>query len=156
MSMVRIYLYAIGQKIIIPELVETEDGFFVEVEPVRIFPVQDINGWKSVIYSVLREGNIVVPTPEQSAEPGSPILEALGLKRWDDFERQAVLYTIHAGCRYISVYATGKNAEKRWTNEGKERKFASQAPLGIVVEEVVLDIIKEPEAVPKPMLLLGG
>lgn len=156
MSMVRVYLYAIGQKILIPELVETDEGFFVETAPVKIFPVQDISGWKAEVYKFLSLGNRIIPTPEQSSEPGSPILEALGVKRWDDFERQAVLYTIHAGPRFISVYATGRNEERRWTTGTKERKFASQAPLELVVDEVVMDIIKEPEAVPKPMLLLGG
>jgi hypothetical protein len=156
MSMVRIYLYGVGQKIIIPELAETEEGFFVEIDPIKIFSVQDIVGWKDVIYRVLSQGNKMIPTPEQTAEPGSPILEALGLKRWDDFERQSVLYTVHVGPRFISVYATGKNQDKRWTTGGKERKFASQAPLELVVNEVVMDIIKEPEAVPKPTLLLGG
>lgn len=154
--MVRIYLYGVGQQIIIPELAETDEGFFVETDPVKIFSVQDIPAWKSVIYRVLSQGNPIIPTPEKTSSPGSPILEALNLKRWDDFERQAVLYTVHAGPRFISVYATGKNEDKRWTTGTKERKFASQAPLELVVDEVVMDIIKEPEAVPKPMLLLGG
>ncbi len=156
MSMVRIYLYGVGQQIIIPELAQTDEGFFVETAPVQIFSVQDISTWKAVVYNVLSQGNKIIPTPEQTSDPGSPILEALRLKRWDDFERQAVLYTVHAGPRFISVYSTGRNEDRRWTTGAAERKFASQAPLELVVEEVVMDIIKEPEAVAKPMLLLGG
>jgi len=154
--MVRVYLYAVGQQIIIPELSETDEGFFVETAPVKIFPVQDIVGWKAVVYNVLLKGNPSIPTPGKTSDPGSPILEALGLKRWQDFERQSVLYTVHAGPRFISVYATGKNEDKSWTTGTKDRKFASQAPLELVVQEVAMDIIKEPEAVAKPMLLLGG
>lgn len=156
MAMVKIYLYGIGQQIIIPQLAETQEGFLVEIEPVEIFSVDQIDQWKSVMYKRLSQGNPIIPTPEKAEAPGSPILARLNLKRWDDFEKKAVLYTIHAGPRFISVYATGKKKDGRWTKGDRERKFASQAPLEIVVDEVALDIIKEPEAVPKQMLLLGG
>ncbi len=156
MSMLRIYLYAVGQKIIIPQLAETEEGFFVEIEPITIFDVRDVNKWKALMYTYLSEGNKLIPTPEQAGSPGSAILEHLGLKKWDDFERKSVLYTIHAGPRFIAVYATGRNEQGRWTTGTKERKFFPQAPLEVVVDEVSSDIIKEPEAVEKPMLLLGG
>ena len=156
MSMVRVYLYAIGQQVIIPELAETEAGFYVETAPVDFFPVHEVDNWKSAIYKRLTRGNPVIPTPDDNVTPGSPILEALNLRKWDDFERQAVLYTIHVRPRAVSVYKTGKNEEGRWTQNGDEREFASQAPLECVIDEMANDLIQEPGAVAKPMLLLGG
>lgn len=156
MSMVRVYLYAIGQQVIIPQVAETEEGVFIETEPVQFFAVQDVDKWKSEIYKRLVAGNPAFSPPEDDVTPGSPILEALNLKRWDDFERQAVLYTIHVKPRSVAVYATGKNEDGRWNSNGKEREFASQAPLEAVIDEMASDLIKEPGAVAKPMLLLGG
>jgi len=154
--MVRVYLYGVGQKVIIPQIAETEAGFLVEQEPVTIFDVQDLPQWKALAYKYLKEGNPVIPTPEENVTPGSPILEMLGLKKWDDFERKAVMYTVHVGARGVAVYSTGRNEQGKWTTGEKERTFASEAPLEVVIDEMALDLIKEPEAVAKPVLLLGG
>lgn len=157
MSMVRVYLYGIGQKVIIPQMVENDLGVFSETAPVQVFEVSDIAGWKSLIYKYLSQGNKLVPTPEDHETPGSAILEKLKLAKWSDFEKNAVLYTIHRGPRWTAIYATGRNADGRWTTGEKERRFDSSAPLEVVIDEAANDLMKEPEAVERPVrLLLGG
>ncbi|MBX3076458.1 hypothetical protein KF707_12240 [Candidatus Obscuribacterales bacterium] len=156
MSMVRVYLYAVGQKVILPLVAENEAGVYVETGPVQFFDVPEVDKWKAEVYRRLVDGNPVVTTPDEDVTPGSPILEALNLKRWDDFERQSVLFTIHAKPRCVSLYVTGKDKDGRWTQNGKEREFASDAPLETVIDEMANELIQQPGAVAKPTLLLGG
>jgi hypothetical protein len=156
MSMLRVYLYSVGQKVIIPRMVETQDGIFVETHPVQVFDLPDLKAWKKHVYSCLSRGNALVKTPEESTTPGSSILERLNLRRWADFEKNSVMYTIHrAGL--IQIYVTGKNKEGMWTTGDRQRTFDGRAPLELVIDEMAADLMREPEAVPKPStLLLGG
>ncbi len=157
MSMLRIYLYGIGQKVIIPTIVSTTDGVFMEVEPVSVFDVQDLNAWKKYVIRKLESGNVLIQGTDKTGEPGSAVLERLGLRKWHDFETNAVMYTIHKGAMYFTIYSTGRDEKRMWTKSGHERKFASGAPIGMVVDELANDLVKEPEAFPKsPTLLLGG
>lgn len=155
MSMLRVYIYSVGQKVIIPRMVETQDGIFVETHPVQVFDVSDITTWKKHIYKSLMQGNAVVEAPEETT-PGSSILERLNLRKWADFEKYAVMYSIHRG-GLIQIYVTGKNKDGMWTTAGRQRTFDGRAPLELVIEEMAKDLTREPEAVPKSStLLLGG
>lgn len=156
MSMVRVYLYAVGQQVILPLVAENEAGVYVETGPVQFFDVPDLDKWKAEIHRRLTEGNPVVTTPDEEVTPGSPILEALNLKKWDDFERQALLFTVHTKPDGVSLYVTGKDKDGHWTQNGKEREFASDVPIETVVDELANDLIRQPGAVAKPTLLLGG
>ncbi len=157
MSLVRIYLYSIGQKVVIPEMVETGEGVIIERGPVKVFDLHQLPEWKALVYTKLSQGNPLIPTPEVSDEPGSAVLDKLGLQKWSDFERYAIMYTIHKGARFTSVYTTGRNPDGTWTQGTKERHFESRAPLELVIDEVASDLVKEPEAVARPTtLLLGG
>jgi hypothetical protein len=155
MSMLRVYVYSVGQKVIIPRMVETQDGIYVETHPVQVFDVSDVTAWKKHIYKSLVRGNEIVETPQETT-PGSSILERLNVRKWADFEKYSVMYTIHKG-GMIQIYVTGKNKEGMWTTGGRQRTFDGRAPLELVVNEMANDLMREPEAVPKSStLLLGG
>lgn len=178
--MIRIYLYRIGPKVVIPRMTESEDGLFMESEPVEIFDLLNIPAWKKHIYRALYQGNDLVKTGDMESwtgravdrqqyrgndlvkdkgaqgSPGSAILDKLMLERWSDFEKNAVMYVIHRAAKFITVYATGKNEEGMWTTGTKERRFHPRTPLEIVVDEVAADLMCEPEALAKaPKLLMS-
>lgn len=156
MSMLRVYLYGVDQKIIIPAIGQTEDGMLVEIEPIKLFPVTAVNRWKNYIYNAIAGGPKEIKGADQSSNPGSAILDKLNLERWSDFERYSVMYILHKGPKFISVYSTGKAEDGMWTQGKSHRTFHPRAPLDIVIGEMALDILKEPEAIPKqPKLLLG-
>ena len=143
--------------IVIPTIVSTPDGIFMEVEPVSVFDVTDLNAWKRHVVKALENGNAIVTPDDSTNEPGSAVLERLGLKKWHDFEVNAVMFTIHKGAMYFTIYSTGRDEKRMWTKSGLERKFASQAPVSMVVDELANDLVKEPEAFPRSStLLLGG
>jgi hypothetical protein len=155
MSLIRFYVR--HEKLILPTVAETEAGFYVDMEPIDVFDVTDIEKWKSELYLRLVRGNPLVPTPERSDDPGSAILERLNITKWSTFETSAIMYTIHVGGRYISVYRTGKGSDGMWTQENTDfRQFASRAPLSSITNSVALDVIKQPEANrPRTSLMLA-
>lgn len=155
MSLYRFYVR--HQKLIMPTVVETEAGFYVDSGPIEVFDIQDIDEWRRQLFLRLAGGNPVVPTPERTDEPGSAILEKLNITKWSTFETSAVMYTIHLGGRYISVYRTGKGPDGMWTQENTDlRQFASRAPLSSIANSVADDVIKQPEANrPKTSLMLA-
>src|ERR1700733_14810220 len=154
MTMLKIYLWAPKQRLIVPKMAETDSGFFVEIEPLSVYECHDIFHWKKHIYDSLHKGMARVETPDSAQEPGSMILEKLELNSWGEFERHATLFTIHQGTRYTSIYATGAGEDGMWSHAAMtERKFHSKAPLETIVDAIAGDIIRHPKA-SKPLPLL--
>ncbi|HEY9679764.1 MAG TPA: hypothetical protein V6C76_17305 [Drouetiella sp.] len=138
-------------------MAETEAGFYVDAGPVDVFEIDDIANWRKELYLRIMRGNPLVPTPERSDEPGSAILERLNITKWSTFETTAVMYTIHRGGRYISVYRTGKGPDGMWTQENTSlRQFANQIPIEMLTRTIADDVVKQPEANrPKTSLMLA-
>ncbi len=155
MSLIRLYVR--HERLILPTVAETEAGFYVDMEPIDVFEIHETQKWREALYLRLVHGNPLVPTPERSDDPGSAILERLNITKWSTFETSAVMYTIHMGGRYISVYRTGKGADGMWTQDNTElRQFASRTPLSWIANVVADDVIKQPEANrPKTSLMLA-
>lgn len=155
MSLIRFYVR--HQKVILPTVAETEAGFYVDMEPIQVYEITDIERWKTAIYKKLIAENPLVPTPDRTDEPGSAILENLHITKWSTFETSAIMYTVHLGGRYISIYRTGKAPDGMWTQDNTEhRQFASRAPLDTIANALADDIIKQPEANrPKTSLMLA-
>jgi hypothetical protein len=116
MTMLKIYLWAPKQRLIVPKMAETDSGFFVEVEPLAVYECHDIFHWKKHILDSLKKGMVKVETPDSALEPGSMILEKLELNSWGEFERQSTLFTIHQGARYTTIYATGFGEDGMWSH----------------------------------------
>lgn len=153
MTLIRAYVW--NQKLIIPRVVQTADGFFADVGPVEVLPVGDFDLWKNAIYAAVQSGNQTVPTPDGSEQPGSAILEHLKIMKWSTFERQAIMYTLHFGGRYISIYRTGKGADGMWINsQTDQRRFDPRAPIDLVLEMLLSDMCKQPECKPPPTGLM--
>lgn len=158
MNMIKLYLWGPGKKVILPTMAETDGGVFVETSPLRVFDMAEVDKWKARVYHEMTQSMPLLPPQEENLEPGSLILEKLQLNSWAEFEKAATLFTIYKGARYISIYATGKGEDEMWSHAlSTERKFHSKAPLEVVVDAIVQDIICHPQTVEKPVtLLLGG
>ena len=153
MTLIRVYIW--NQKLIIPRVVQTEDGFFADVGPVEVLTSEEFDDWKEAIYKAIHRGNETVPTPDGSDQPGSAILEHFHIMKWSTFERQAIMYTLHFGGRYISIYRTGKGADGMWINsQTDQRRFDPRAPLTIVLDLLLSDMCRQPECKPPPTGLM--
>ena len=147
MTLIRAYIF--NQKLILPTVAQTEDGFFVDIAPIQVFGMKELELWQPAISKALVSGNDVIPTPDAEGEPGSAILDALDIKKWSTFETQAIMYTLHDGGGYVMLHRTGKGANGMWDNSTMEqRKFDSRTPRHLVVEALIADIKKQPEFKP--------
>ncbi len=143
---------------IIPTVAMTEDGFYIDVEPVSVVSVSDLGSLKSKLLTALESENRRVPTPDRAEEPGSVVLEKVSVRRWEVFERQSVLFTIHSSPEAIILYETGRGPSGMWTRKTDEdKRFAATTPLPEIVEAVVAAVENHPEMrksrVSLPMLL---
>src|ERR1700761_8869378 len=105
MTMVKVYLWAPKQRLIIPTIAETDSGFFVEADPLAVFEAGDVFHWKKHLTKMLASNMPRIETPDSNQEPGSAILEKLDLSSWGEFGGQATLFTIHLGNRYTKMDA---------------------------------------------------
>jgi hypothetical protein len=145
MTLQRVYLW--NHKVILPNVVQTKDGFFTDEGPVQVFAIASKTDWFQALAKRLLNGNDIVDTPDGSNEPGSAILESLDIVKWSTFEVQAVMFTVHLGARYISLYKTGRGPDGMWAGSATEqRKFDPRVPRAILMDEFAQEIIKQDAA----------
>ncbi len=161
MGLFRFYFHQ--GKLITPSVCQTDAGFFVDQGPITVTSIKDLNKVKIAVIKAFRAGNKVIPTPDGSEGAGSIILERLAIDSWSKFEKDAVLFTVHEGGRYITVHVTGRKDDGMWIpDESLTRKFDSRATRDAVADAIVDDVVRaslpkpevpKPES-PKPMLML--
>jgi hypothetical protein len=141
--------YVHDEKIIIPTVKQTEEGFYVDEKPVQVFAVKDTAVWAAELATALMSSNKVIPTPDPSSSGESVVLESLRIQKWVVFEKRACMYTIHATSSFIKLYRTGKAPDGMWgNNNAGERIFDAKAPVNIIVDALAEDVFRQPEAYP--------
>lgn len=160
MSLIRIYAYQ--DKILVPTVAQAEEGFYMDVEPVAICHVSDATALRQLIRDCLAAENRVVPTPQRNSEyqPGSPVLDKLGLKKWFKFEADATMYNVHVNEQTIEYFSTGKPVNGSWRSERAthrqfDRNGGTEEFLDTILGDINSDYAAREEAKkPKPMALL--
>lgn len=140
MSLIRAYVW--NHKIVLPRVVQTIDGFFADEGPIEVFEIASKDDWIQALQKKAEKHNPIVETPDGSEEPSSAILEHLNIVKWSTFEHQALMYTVHFGAQYASIYRTGKGPDGMWLNSATEqRKFDPRVPPHMVIENLADEII---------------
>lgn len=154
MSLNRFYLHK--SSLVIPTVCETEAGIFIDAAPVRIEKSDDKQQLKAAVYRALAQGNDLIPNPDDCNEPGSAILEKLSIDKWTKFEKESVMYTVHLGSRYISIFSTTRGHDGMWSNsDDRKRQFDPRAPLDYIADALLDDVYAEidlQERMKRPML----
>ena len=142
MTMIRAYLF--NHKVIVPNVVQTVDGFFTDEGPIEVFEIARETEWCQSLSRRLHHGNDLVNTPDGSEEPGSAILERLDIVKWSTFELQAIMFTLHMGARYVSLYKTGRGVDGMWSGSATEkRQFDPRVPQHLALAALTEEIIKQ-------------
>jgi hypothetical protein len=141
-----LHFYVRNRKVIIPTVAQTDEGFFIDVAPVEMISVGKTTQLREVLVKAMELGNPQVQTPEAEG-PGSVILEAVGIKRWEAFEKQSALYTIFSTKGNTTVYVTGRGEDGMWTQDkSNETVFPDGATSNDVIDWIIKDIARRPEA----------
>jgi len=141
MPMSRFYGYR--DKVVFPKVVQAEEGFYFDTDPVTICDTTDGARLRELVYTSLQSDNPVVATPERSEEhnPGSPLLEALQLKRWQRFEAEASMYSIYLNSDKLDYYCSGNAVNGHWRNDQmRHMTLDPSAGLDPLVEYILADL----------------
>ena len=114
MSIVKIYRYK--DQAVIPSIARTAEGLLVECAPVVLCQI-DQPQLPDLIGQTLTAPVLEQPDSEEDNGPDSVVLEALGLKKWRDFEQNALLYTIHCTESSVEVHITGRGQDGFWKRD---------------------------------------
>ena len=87
--MIHLSIYIIGKNVVIPTVGRTVAGFWLEVLPVEVVPVNQRGGIEAAVAESIRRGNPVVPTPPRSAKATPVVVTAAKCRSWSEFVRNA-------------------------------------------------------------------
>ena len=101
----------------VPNVAQTEAGFFLDVEPVRIAKLDDFESLASAIEQAMLAGNPRVPTPTRAAFPTPVILKPAGTKNWNTFVERGACFTIFRGAAELELAETARNDDGEWVDD---------------------------------------
>jgi hypothetical protein len=107
------HVYSTKDKLLIPQLAVTTDGFYLETEPVEVLALEllDVQSLASAIRRVKDRGNPTVPTPSRLNFPVAVLPALAGRKSWTDFAKHAQLWRVRCDEYGTSVTPTTKAAK---------------------------------------------
>lgn len=154
-------LYRYENYVVAPRMVQTEQGVYLETEPVELVNV-DVRG---AVVDLLTDVLASAPAPAQENdlynEEGdrfsaqSVLLAALSLKRWQDFERRAVLFTLHKTDAQINLHVTGRGDDGLWSISKSDCKTFDPSISNTELASLIAGELISAKVV-EPPRLLGG
>lgn len=155
MNLFKFYRYK--NRAVIPSMVLTEAGLIVEGNPVEVLEIDHPE-----LPEVLREALCASlgkeePTEDEDEGPKSVVLEALQLKKWRDFEQEALLYTVHRTDKTVEVHVTGRGDDGFWKRDDTQKITLDASCWPDTVAQALAKLMVENKPVAdKPVRLLGG
>lgn len=110
------HVYVRKSTAFVPNVAQTEAGFFLDVEPVRVAKLDDLQSVASAIEQAMVAGNPRIPTPTRAAFPEPVILKPAGVKNWNAFIQGGTCFTIFRDEEAIEIAETGRNEDGEWVD----------------------------------------
>src|SRR5689334_2747825 len=88
------HLYARESVVYVPNVAQTEAGYFLDVEPVRVMPATEPQAIAAALEQALGQGNPRIPTPVRASFPKPVVLKYAGVKSWKTFEQRSACFTL--------------------------------------------------------------
>jgi hypothetical protein len=92
--MLRVHVYAVGRRFLVPTLVQTNAGFWLEVEPVHSTQSLDSLELAAVLVSARIAGNPIIGSPSREGMPQPVVAKAAGARSQRDLQRKASFWTV--------------------------------------------------------------
>lgn len=134
MSIYKFYLWR--HNVLIPRMVQTDAGLYVDAAPVNVCNAADSRKLYQEIKSALslqivqqspplptgsNDGDCCGGADDDDDSPHSVLLAAVGLTKWESFEKETTLYTVHVTEDEFVVYSTGRDKSRMWTHEASRK-----------------------------------
>lgn len=126
-------------KVFIPTVARTDAGYFVDVDPVFVHPVQDRQAIMGSVRSVIAGGNPVIPAFSRESFPKPVVLRYAKVKSWRAFQALASAFQL---CLTDSGYEIQplRKAGPNHFEEDFERLV--KLPPGITVDEFAREFVQ--------------
>lgn len=146
-------------------MVLSPDGIFIEARPVQSISSKAVTEINAALFELLSKeppaaGEKDLNDPEAEFESQPVMLEFLHLKLWSEFEKKALMYTLHRKGEMLAVHKTGRGADSMWSlaaSETREFNLDSADLLTEACRQISIALSQEPppSAETKAPLLLG-
>jgi hypothetical protein len=119
-------LYELPGKVIIPTMARTEDGIYLEVEPVTVVVDPDAQGLTAALRQSRARGNPRVPNPGPNGYPPHYVLSYAGLKSNAALQKKARLWGVrlHDGGVTVFPYTPYKPGRGYLANREADVEFS--------------------------------
>jgi hypothetical protein len=122
------HVYVTRDIALVPNVAQTEVGYFLDVDPVRVTRFDDVESMGSAILQAITAGSPKVPTPTRAAFPGPVVLKPAEARTWKAFERRAAVFTILQGSDRTEIAESGRNRSGEWENSpSQSQKLAANS-----------------------------
>jgi hypothetical protein len=123
----------------VPNVAQTEAGFFLDVDPVRVAKLDDLQSLASAIEQAIAAGNPRVPTPTRAAFPKPVILKPAGAKNWKGFVERGACFTVFHSRDELELTETSRNDEGEWLDAPSLNQTLPADSLAIDIAKRIAD-----------------
>lgn len=122
----------------VPNVAQTEAGYFLDIEPVRVASLDAPQSLTSAIDQAMAAGNPRVPTPSRAAFPKPVILKPAGVKNWNTFVQRGACFTVLRGDDGLEIAETVTNENGEWVDAPLlSRKLLPSSPASEIAQQII-------------------
>jgi len=136
MTLIHIYLWQ--QQAIVPTVVKTEAGFYLDSAPVELIPLTAPSRLSVVLEERAAKGNVKVPTPSREELKKALVVRFAKARNWNAFEKSTDCCMLEVSTEIITARITERGENGRWKQLGEQRRdFAPGTDLATVLKEML-------------------
>lgn len=115
-----------------------EQGFYRGIEPVAVIPLSSTDALRRAFAETIARGNPKVPSLKRSEHPPPVLPKYAGVKSWNTFARDAMVWAIDERNGIFKIVAYRKDPPGGWREDkDKHETFPSGATVAEVVERII-------------------
>lgn len=155
MTLFKFYRYR--NSAIIPTMVLASNNLLVEGEPVEIVEIDHPELKNILLEALAKPATAEPPQQEDDDGPKSVVLEALKLRKWREFEQNALLFTVYRSQTGVEIHVTGRGDDGFWKRDDTAKIALPPEAWPTTVAAALASTMREKQPVQeKQVRLLGG
>jgi hypothetical protein len=118
----------------VPTVVELQTGAYMDVEPVAVAPVADMEVLRRAFSDAIERKNAVVPNPPKDNWPRPILPKYARVKTWSAFFRSASLWSIKESNGDYQIVGYRRHDKGYWEQDPEQK---TSIPSGSTLDEVI-------------------
>lgn len=129
-------------RVYFPTVARTDAGYYLDIEPVSVASVSDIQGISTALRTAIERGNPAIEAPSRDNFPSPVLLSHANVKSWATFERLAKAWAITKSGASFRLYPRNKLAARGWQDDAERvRIFEGDGAIDALVDAAVQQIL---------------